>query len=110
MPEILYWNFWLFLPFFYFETFIYPICFIIVIMNEIEKWIIKKLAKESLENKWYPIAKELKNAPNIEAHCAFCHFIDEVGSSCPTCYIERLIPDFCVDIMDKYSIVDVLGY
>ena len=77
-------------------------------MNEIEKWIIKKLAKESLENKWYPILRDKENAPSPNDRCAFCHFINKTGGSCQICYIERLIPDFCVDILDKYSIADVV--
>lgn len=68
---------------------------------------IKKLAKESLENKWYKI-RDGKDGISISDDCSFCK--DNNGNGCHWCYIERIEPDFCLFIVNHTTeyIIDFL--
>ena len=63
-------------------------------MNEKKK--IKKLAKECLKDKWYPF-KRGEEGIQISDSCAFC----EEYINCWRCYIEKIIPDFCMRMSIK---------
>lgn len=65
---------------------------------------IKKLAKESLEDKWYPLKRGDKGV-HISDSCAFCK---EFGD-CRNCYIEKTIPGFCFNI-PKENIDNVINF
>jgi len=78
-------------------------------MDKKDKEIIKKLAKKSLKEKWYPIIKGEKEALRINDYCAFCDYIDEKDGICKDCYINRLIPDFCLEIDEHYSPKEIVN-
>ena len=60
---------------------------------------IKRLAKESLEKKWYPLRRG-DDKVHISDDCAFC--IDarerDESSICSTCYLSSMEPDICKGI------------
>ncbi len=65
-------------------------------MNDKKK--IKKLAKESLEDKWYPLKRGDKGI-SVRDGCAFCKNIKKKG--CKSCYIEKIEPNFCMFLSEK---------
>lgn len=73
---------------------------------------IKKLAKETLKNKWYLI----RDGENIgfSSDCAFCHDARERAkykqSACAICYIPKMSIDICHQIpkISVESIIELL--
>lgn len=85
-------------------------------MNEEDKEIIKKLAKKSLKEKWYPL-REGDDTIDKRIDCSFCFDVEErrkiierktEEEYCAICYIEILIPCFCYDI-DERSIEETIA-
>lgn len=75
-------------------------------MTRKDKKIIKKLAIESLKDKWYPL-REGNCTTNIGDSCSFCVNTKEKRKiikrkteedHCAICYIEMLVPNFCYDL------------
>ncbi len=78
-------------------------------MKRKDRKIIKKLAKETLKKKWYPIQKGF-NLISFADDCAFCR---EAGKRaldaniCDICYIPEMKVDICM-IMNKYNTREVI--
>ena len=63
---------------------------------------IKKLAKKSLEEKWYPIQKIPRPLTymDLDHDCAFCYDakIRDKKNPCKVCYISKMTPNICNDM------------
>lgn len=85
-------------------------------MNRKERKIIKRLAKESLNEKWYPIQKGLSS--DRAGNCAFCDDLEQRrfktprktdDDYCSICYLDIIEPHYCNNIGEK-SIVEVIRF
>ncbi len=77
-------------------------------MEIMDKERIKELAKESLEDKWYPIQRGKMFA--LSSDCAFCSDAkrrDHNGTCCSVCYIPKMTIDIC-NIMDSHNVDEVI--
>jgi len=70
---------------------------------------IKKLAKKTLEEKWYPIQKGVNIS--LANDCAFCREAHKragkKANSCDVCYIPEMKVDICM-IMNRYNTMEVI--